>query len=87
MDFPGNLSGRPEQHDNCSGGTASHISGELLRRKVSTFFELESVRVKVNKTSFELVMFKERDCAQRSNDGISRPHFVSLNPNKPVKVE
>lgn len=69
------------------GGTANHVSEDLLWREFSTFGELQAVRVPLNKTNFAFVRFKSRNCAQRAKDEISRTHFVSLNPNKPVRVE
>lgn len=69
------------------GGTASHVTEDLLWREFSTFGELHAVRVPLNKTNFAFVRFKSRNCAQRAKDEVSRTHFVSLNPNKPVRVE
>lgn len=69
------------------GGTANHVTEELLWREFSTFGELEAVRVPVNKTGFAFVRFKSRDCAQRAKDEISGTPFASLNPNRPVRIE
>lgn len=69
------------------GGTASHVTEDLLWREFSTFGELHAVRVPLNKTNFAFVRFKSRDCAQRAKDEVSHTHFVSLNPNKPVRIE
>lgn len=69
------------------GGTANHVTEELLWREFSSFGELEAVRVPVNKTGFAFVRFKSRDCAQRAKDEVSGTPFASLNPNRPVRIE
>lgn len=69
------------------GGTANHITEELLWREFSCFGELEAVRVPTNKTGFAFVRFKTRECAQRAKEELSRTHVVSLNPHKPVRLE
>lgn len=69
------------------GGTGSHITEDLLWREFATFGELEAVRVPVNKTGFAFVRFKTRESAQRAKDELSGTHFISLNPNKPVRIE
>lgn len=69
------------------GGTGNHITEELLWREFSSFGELEAVRVPVNKTGFAFVRFKRREDAARAKDELSGTHFISLNPNKPVRIE
>lgn len=69
------------------GGTAAHISEELLWREFITFGDLEAVRVPHNKTGFVFVRFRTRESALRAKEEVSRTHFVSLNPVKPVRVE
>eukprot|EP00177_Eucheuma_denticulatum_P002944 GFKZ01005291.1.p1 GENE.GFKZ01005291.1~~GFKZ01005291.1.p1 ORF type:complete len:523 (+),score=53.75 GFKZ01005291.1:901-2469(+) len=69
------------------GGTGNHITEDLLWREFSTFGELEAVRVPVNKTGFAFVRFKRREDAERAKNELSGTHFISLNPNKPVRIE
>lgn len=69
------------------GGTGAHITEELLWREFSSFGELEAVRVPVNKTGFAFVRFKRREDAERAKTELSGTHFISLNPNKPVRIE
>lgn len=80
----------PDDPNNTSlfiGGTAAHVTEELLWREFSLFGELEAVRVPVNKTGFAFVRFKTRECAERAKDDLSGTHFISLNPHKPVRLE
>lgn len=69
------------------GGTGTHITEDLLWREFSSFGELEAVRVPVNKTGFAFVRFKRREDAERAKSELSGTHFISLNPNKPVRIE
>lgn len=69
------------------GGTAPHITEELLWREFSSFGELDGVRVPVNKTGFAFVRFKTRQAAQRAKDTLSGSHVPPLNPHKPIRVE
>jgi RNA recognition motif-containing protein len=80
----------PDDPSNTSlfiGGTGPHVTEDVLWREFSIFGELEAVRVPVNKTGFAFVRFKTRESAQRAKDDLSGTHFISLNANKPVRVE
>lgn len=69
------------------GGTAPHITDELLWREFSSFGELDGVRVPVNKTGFAFVRFKTREAAVRAKESLSGTHFPPLNAHKPIRVE
>ncbi|CAN8073980.1 unnamed protein product [Agarophyton chilense] len=69
------------------GGTAPHITDELLWREFSSFGELDGVRVPVNKTGFAFVRFKTRESAMRAKESLSGTHFPPLNAHKPIRVE
>lgn len=72
------------------GGTAPHVTEELLKREFAQYGEVAAVRVPANKTGFAFVRFRSRESAQHAMDEVARAVpgvFQALNPHKPVRLE